>query len=74
MERRGLDAELVRAVLTAPGQRLATRPGRVIFQSRMLDSVTRREYLVSVFVDVNCQPMEVVTVYRTSRVAKYWRE
>jgi hypothetical protein len=40
----------------------------------MLDSVTRREYLVSVFVDVNCQPMEVVTVYRTSRVAKYWRE
>jgi hypothetical protein len=74
MERRGLDAELVRAVLTDPGQRLAARPGRVILQSRVLDSLTSREYLVRVFVDVNRQPAEVVTAYRTSRVAKYWRE
>lgn len=40
----------------------------------MMDSLSSREYLVRVVVDVNCQPAEVVTVYRTSRVAKYWRE
>jgi hypothetical protein len=26
-----------------------------------------------VFVDVDRSPAEVVTVYRTSRIAKYWR-
>jgi hypothetical protein len=30
-------------------------------------------YLVRVFVDVDRQPAEVVTVYRTSKVSKYWR-
>lgn len=26
-----------------------------------------------VFVDVDREPAEVVTVYRTSKIAKYWR-
>jgi hypothetical protein len=73
MSRRGLDAEVVRAVLTNPGQRLEVRPGRVILQSRIVDAATR-EYLVRVFVDVDRRPAEVVTAYRTSRVAKYWEE
>jgi hypothetical protein len=30
-------------------------------------------YLVRVFVDVERDPPEVVTVYRTSNIAKYWR-
>jgi hypothetical protein len=30
--------------------------------------------LVRVFVDVDRKPAEVVTAYRTSRIAKYWRE
>jgi hypothetical protein len=30
-------------------------------------------YLVRVFVDVDRTPAEVVTVYRTSKMAKYWR-
>jgi len=32
-----------------------------------------RIYLIRAFVDVNRDPAEVVTVYRTSRIAKYWR-
>jgi hypothetical protein len=30
-------------------------------------------YLVRAFVDVDRKPAEVVTVYLTSKVAKYWR-
>jgi len=29
-------------------------------------------YLIRVVVDVDRQPAEVVTVYRTSKIAKYW--
>ena len=31
-------------------------------------------YLVRVFVDVDRNPPEVVTVYRASRISKYWRQ
>ena len=31
-------------------------------------------YLVRVFVDVDRNPPEVVTVCRTSRISKYWRQ
>jgi hypothetical protein len=35
--------------------------------------IAGKVYLVRVIVDVDRQPAEVVTVYRTSRIAKYWR-
>jgi len=40
-------------------------------QSRI--NVAGRIYLVRVFVDVCRNPAEVVTVYLTSKLAKYWR-
>ena len=34
---------------------------------------TGQEYLVRVFVDIDRDPAELVTVYRTSKIGKYWR-
>jgi hypothetical protein len=72
MARRGLSEETVHLVLTAPEQRLEIRPGRVVMQSRVRTGTPERTYLVRVFVDTTSPP-EVVTLYRTSRVAKDWR-
>jgi len=72
MQRRGLSEEMVRAVLAWPEQRLDVRPGRVVFQSRIPVGDPARTYLVRVFVDVDRHPAEVVTVYRTSKISKYW--
>ena len=69
MERRELDEAIVRSVLRAPEQRMAVRAGRDVLQSRMPGA---KAYLVRVFVDVDRNPAEVVTVYKTSKVAKYW--
>jgi len=69
--RRGLDETLVLQVLTAPEQRETVRPGRDVLQSRL--DMAGKLYLVRVFVDVDRSPAEVVTVYRTSRIEKYWR-
>ena len=70
--RRGLGTQDIDAVLKNPGQRLELRPGRVVLQSKTQESGT--EYLLRVFVDIDRNPAEVVTAYRTSKVAKYWRD
>jgi hypothetical protein len=71
IRRRRIEEGVVRRVLAAPEQRHPVRPGRDVLQSRIaLDGKT---YLLRVFVDIDRHPAEVVTVYRTSRIAKYWR-
>ena len=72
MERRGLSRETVHQVVTTPEQRIDSRPGRVILQSRVAYGA-EKTYLVRVDVDIDRRPAEVVTVYRTTRISKYWR-
>ena len=74
MKRRGLNEEIVHMVLAAPEQRLDVRPGRVALQSRVSMGAPKKSYLVRVLVDIDRYPAEVVTVYRTSKISKYWRE
>jgi hypothetical protein len=74
MERRNVGDEIVRSVLQTPEQRMEVRPGRLVLQSRIAMGDPERNYLVRVFVDVDRRPAEVVTVYRTSRISRYWRE
>jgi hypothetical protein len=71
MRRRGIEEGAVRHILAAPEQRHAVRPGRDVLQSRI--AFAGKSYLLRVFVDIDRDPAEVVTVYRTSRIAKYWR-
>src|SRR5215813_11981322 len=54
-----------------PGQRWDLRPGRAVLQSKTKQDET--EYLLRVFVDIDRKPAEVVTAYRPSKIAKYWR-
>lgn len=71
MKRRGIDDQQVAAVLHSPEQRHSVRPGREVLQSRA--EITGKDYLIRVFVDVDRNPAEVVTVYRSSKIEKYWR-
>jgi hypothetical protein len=71
MERRGIGEDVVRRVLEAPEHRERVRAGRDVLQSRVQQG--GKEYLIRVFVDVDRTPAEVVTAYRTSKIAKYWR-
>ena len=71
MERRGVDEVAVRRVLATREQRERVQLGRDVLQSRI--EIDKKTYLVRVFVDVDRRPAEVVTVYRTSKMEKYWR-
>jgi hypothetical protein len=74
MKRRGLSEELVLSVLRSPEQHVALRPGRDVLQSRVQLDSPAQTYLIRVFVDMDRNPPEVVTAYRTSKVSKYWRQ
>ena len=70
MARRRISSETVVTVLRAPEQRIPVRTGRDVLQSRlMLDG---KLYVVRVVVDVDRSPADVVTVYRSSKIDKYW--
>jgi len=74
MSRRGVTESEVAQVLAAPEQVHEVRPGRIVFQSRLEWGQPTKTYLLRVFVDVDRQVPEVVTVYRTSRIGRYWKD
>ena len=73
MARRNISEAEVAQVLLSPEQTMAVREGRMVHQSRQRFGDPPRSTLLRVSVDVDRQPAAVVTAYRTSRVAKYWR-
>jgi len=74
MQRRDVTDDLVQHVVAAPEQRFPVRDGRVVLQSRVTMGRPPKMYLVRVVIDIDRRPAEVVTVYRTTRVNKYWRD
>ncbi|MBI1956595.1 MAG: hypothetical protein HYS38_09405 [Acidobacteria bacterium] len=72
MSRRRLTEQLVRSVLTEPEQQLQIRPGRMVLQPKVVME-EGKIFLIRIFVDVDCDPAEVVTAYRTSKISKYWK-
>ncbi len=73
IERRGILEKDISWVLSAPEQADMLRPGRAVFQSRIKNEQTGVTYLLRVFVDIDRQPADIVTAYRTSKVDKYWK-
>jgi hypothetical protein len=71
MERRGLSVHEIQSVIAEPEQTIDLRPGRVLVQSiRVGDD---QVYLLRVVLDVSSDQLDVVTAYKTSRIARYWK-
>jgi hypothetical protein len=70
-ERRHIPIALVDAVVREPQQVLPAHDGKRAYQSRVLFP-DGREWLLRAIVDDRVQPAVVVTVYRTSKLTKYW--
>jgi hypothetical protein len=73
MARRQISEEDVKAVLANPEQTEMVLEGRAVYQSRPEMGEPPGIYLLSVFIDIDPGPPYVVTVYRTSKIEKYWR-
>ncbi len=73
MQRRQISEHHVGRVLAAPEQTEKVRKGRMIYQSRIKLGEGAKTYLIRLILDIDREPPEVVTVYRTSKIEKYWR-
>jgi len=74
MKRRNIDEAEIAQVLSTPEQTETVRPGRMVYQTQFKRGQPPKPYLLRVFVDIDRQPPEVVTAYRTSKIDKYWRD
>lgn len=63
--------DLVRKVLQQPEQIVPAHGGCKAFQSRA-DFGSGKVYLLRIIVDDRSQPGRVITVYKTSKITKYW--
>ncbi len=73
MARRDISQEDVRNILANPEQMEMVREGRAVYQAKLEMGEPTKAYVLRVFVDVDRKPPYVVTVYRTSKIEKYWR-
>lgn len=71
MQRRGIPLAVVESVLAVPAQKVPEHGGIVCYQSQV--EINRQPYLVRVMVNEQARPPKVVTVYRTSKISKYWK-
>ncbi len=69
---RGIPWAVVEAVLAAPEQTVSELGTVVCYQSRM--TINAKPYLVRVMVEQGKEPPVAVTVYRTSKIEKYWKQ
>lgn len=72
MARRSLPPEFVDQVMSAPQQTVPEQKGRKAYQSK-LDFGGGRILLLRLIVVDDIEPAVVVTRYRTSKIAKYWK-
>ena len=66
MQRRGIP----QSVLAAPEQKVPDHDTIVCYQSHV--TINNKPYLLRVMVEESKQPPVVVTVYRPSKISKYW--
>lgn len=71
--RRQIPREWVEAVLSAPEQAITQPAGTQILQSRFV-AADGKMYLVRAVVAAAKDPAVVVTVYRTTKIEKYWNQ
>lgn len=72
LRRRGIPRAMADEVLKSPQQVVPERGSRHAYQSKA-DFGDGRVFLLRLIVDDSTNPAVVVTVYRTSRIGKYWR-
>jgi len=70
-ERRGIPLDVLQGVMESPGQIVDAHSDRKAYQSKV--EIKGKLYVVRAIVEAT-DPLTVVTVYRTSKIEKYWSD
>ena len=70
LDRRQISLALLEDVLSHPEQKVPGHEEILCYQSRV--TIGGKPYLLRVMVNETTEPLTVVTIYRTSKITKYW--
>jgi len=71
--RRHIDEAIIRQVAAQPGQCLPGPAGCVVLQGKFFDSARGKTMLLRIIARETPEEIRVLTVYKTSRIDKYWK-
>lgn len=54
--------------------RRALKMGRFVIQNKCYDNITEKDMLIRVIVEDTGDTLKVISVYKTSKIGKYWIE
>ena len=74
MEFRKIKKEDVERVIKHPLQKIPSRKNRIIMQGRYYDDKENKEMLLRIIVEELENTFHVITIYKTSKIEKYWKE
>jgi len=74
MKRRGISEHEVKDVIKNPDQVIEYEKKRLVYQKKSFDRAQNKWYLFRVILEKSNKNVIVITVYKTSKIAKYWRE
>lgn len=72
MGKRKISQQLVEQILHAPEQKVPEVDDITCYQSKV--EIGGKTYLLRIMVNEVITPVVVVTMYRTSKISKYWRQ
>ncbi len=72
--RRNISEDFAKHVILNPQQKLYYKDGRVIVQNRYHDEIEGKEMLIRVIGIEIEEVFRVITVYKTSKIEKYWKK
>ena len=71
--RRNVSDELIKSVVENPQQELLTKKSRVVIQNKYYDKQEGKEMLLRVIGTKEAENFKIITVYKTSKIDKYWK-
>ena len=74
LEERQISREMALQVVRAPQEKVPGHSGRWVYQSRFFDTVHSQEMLLRVVIEEREGQLLIVSIYKTSKIDKYWQE
>ncbi len=73
-QRRDIDLELVLSITEHPQEKIPSKKNRFVYQSKYYDKITEKEMLLRVIVESIESTLKVISVFKISKIEKYWIE
>ena len=71
-KRRGIDLEFILSTIENPQQKVPSKRNRFVLQTKYHDKIVNGEMLLRVIVESDNDMVKVISVYKTSKIEKYW--